>query len=330
MPGDLLFDEGNWKIGTSEKIWTCRCGSYWIVTHCGLPMEMKKCKCGAIVGGANHKPEAGFTQKEITKDKTEKGYVLESPGSRRNELERCLSPACVGLVRALLHSSLLLGIHADKQAIRDLMKEQPEDVEEFFWGHLRKDVACLAEALGRNTEDAVLTVHLFLRHLSNDSLADESAALSVLREKKDREEWETSFKALAQPFFQELEQTLNSVKEQRMNEGPHGSSVLLKIAYGPDTTFPRPAKAGLINQPCMWRFEQKMTIQTLMHFLQQEDRGGAGNPYPILLEAPLEAGEHLPRPTPARHFPSAELPDPLLPKQPQRGKVHSPAIPGPA
>ncbi|XP_029861828.2 E3 ubiquitin-protein ligase RNF213-like [Aquila chrysaetos chrysaetos] len=292
MPGDLLFDEGNWKIGTSEKIWTCRCGSYWIVTHCGLPMEMKKCKCGAIVGGANHKPEAGFTQKEITKDKTEKGYVLESPGSRRNELERCLSPACVGLVRALLHSSLLLGIHADKQS-------KPEDVEEFFWGHLRKDVACLAEALGRNTEDAVLTVHLFLRHLSNDSLADESAALSVLREKKDREEWETSFKALAQPFFQELEQTLNSVKEQRMNEGPHGSSVLLKIAYGQTPPFQDLPRQGLINQPCMWRFEQKMTIQTLMHFLQQEDRGGAGNPYPILLEllSKLENISHV------RHLP---------------------------
>lgn len=34
------------------------------------------------------------------------------------------------------------------------------------------------------------------------SLTDDSTALSILREKKDREEWETSFKALAQPFFQ--------------------------------------------------------------------------------------------------------------------------------
>lgn len=51
------------------------------------------------------------------------------------------------------------------------MKEEPEDVEEFFWGHLQKDMACLAEALSRNTEDAVLTVHLFLQHLSNDNPA---------------------------------------------------------------------------------------------------------------------------------------------------------------
>jgi len=34
------------------------------------------------------------------------------------------------------------------------------------------------------------------------SSPDECASLSILREKKDREEWETSFKALAQPFFQ--------------------------------------------------------------------------------------------------------------------------------
>ncbi|XP_072704248.1 E3 ubiquitin-protein ligase rnf213-alpha-like isoform X2 [Ciconia boyciana] len=299
MPGDLLFDEKNWKTGATDKIWTCRCGLYWAVTNCGLPMEVKKCKCGAAVGGTNHKPERGFVQKEITKDKTEKGYILESPLSRRNDLERCLSPACVGLVRALLHSSLLLGIYADKQAILDLMKEEPEDLEEFFWGHLRKDVECLAEALSRNTEDAVLTVHLFLQYLSNNNPADESAALSILHEKKDREEWETSFKLLAQPFFQEWEQSLNSVKEQRMNEGPHGSSLLLKIAYGQTPPFQDLLRQGLINQPCMWRFEQKITIQTLMHFLQQEAGEGTENPYPILLEllSKLENIRHV------RHLP---------------------------
>lgn len=51
------------------------------------------------------------------------------------------------------------------------MKKKPEDVEEFFWGHLRKDMVYLAEALGRNTEEAMLTVHLFLQHLSKDSPA---------------------------------------------------------------------------------------------------------------------------------------------------------------
>ena len=69
-----------------------------------------------------------------------------------------------------------------------------------------------------------------------------------------------------------------------MKEGPHGSSLLLKIAYGQTPPFPDLPAQGLINRPCMWRFERKTTIQTLMHLLQQEDGEGAGNPYPILLE----------------------------------------------
>ncbi|XP_042653147.1 E3 ubiquitin-protein ligase rnf213-alpha-like [Tyto alba] len=299
MPGDLLFDKENWKIGDTEAVWSCQCGLYWIVTNCGKPMERKECQCGAVVGGANHNPEEGFEKKEITTDKTEKGYILESPLLRRNELERCLSPACIGLARALLHSSLLLGIYANKEAIIDLIKKKPADVEEFFWDHLRKDVACLAEALGRNTEDAMLTVHLFLQHLSNVNPTDEDVALGILPEKKDREEWETSFKALAQPFFQGLDKSINSVKEQRMNEGPQGSSILLKIVYGQTPPFEELPSQELIDQPCMWRYERKTTIQTLMHFLQQEGGEGTGNPYPILLEllSKLENIQHV------RHLP---------------------------
>ncbi|XP_074663829.1 E3 ubiquitin-protein ligase rnf213-alpha-like isoform X2 [Strix aluco] len=294
MPEDLLFDEKNWKIGTTDKIYFCRCGSRWVVTECGRPTVVKKCQCGADVGGICHKPVPGFMEKKITEDTTEKGYILGSPLSRGNDLERCLSPACVGLARALLHSSLLLGLYSDKKAILDLMKEQVEDVEQFFWGHLQKDVECLAEALNRNTEDAVLTVHLFLQDLINNP-ADEGVALSVLPEKEDRKEWETSFRAVAQPFFQKLEQRLNSVKEQRMNECPHGSNLLLKIAYGQTLPFEDVPREGLINQPCMWKFEQKTTIQSLMHFLQQEDGEGTESSYPILLEllSKLENIQHV-------------------------------------
>ncbi|XP_026723316.1 E3 ubiquitin-protein ligase RNF213-like, partial [Athene cunicularia] len=284
MPGDLLFNEKNWKIGQRDTIYTCQCGSCWVVTECGLPTEVRKCQCGAAVGGTDHKPVGGFMSENTTENKMEKGYILGSPLSRRNELERCLSPACVGLARTLLHSSLLLGLYSDKKAVLDLMKEQVEDVEQFFWGHLQKDVACLAEVLSRNTEDTVLTVHLFLQDLSNNNPTDEGVALSILPKKKDREEWETSFKALAQPFFQKLEQRLNSVKEQRMNEGPHGSNLLLKIAYGQTPPLENLPREGLINQPFMWKFEQKTTIQSLMHFLQQEDGEGSGCSYPILLE----------------------------------------------
>lgn len=49
------------------------------------------------------------------------------------------------------------------------MKHKPGDVEKFFWGHLEKDITYLGEALSRNMDDAMLTVHLFLQHLSTNS-----------------------------------------------------------------------------------------------------------------------------------------------------------------
>ncbi|KAM9300337.1 E3 ubiquitin-protein ligase rnf213-alpha-like [Morus bassanus] len=282
MPGDLLFDQKNWKIGQDDTAWTCQCGSYWIVTNCGRRGEVKQCLCGAKVGGINHRPVSGFIRKEITEDRTGKGYILGSPLIRKIESERDLSPASVCLARALLHSSMLLGIYTDKQAILSLMTEKPKDVAKFFWDHLEKDIECLAEALSRNTEDATVTVHLFLQHLSN-STAGQNMALNTLLKQEDQRQWETCFKTLTQLFFQALEQSLTSVKQQRLRD-PQGSNLLLQIAYGQVTPFKDQPNLGIIGLSYMWRFEQKMSIQTLMHLLQQEHREGEGNNYPVLLE----------------------------------------------
>ncbi|XP_074672203.1 E3 ubiquitin-protein ligase rnf213-alpha-like isoform X1 [Strix aluco] len=282
MPEDLLFDQKNWKIGQYDTPWTCRCGSYWIVTNCGHPGEVRQCLCGAKVGGINHKPERDFVRKEITEDKTVKGYILGSPSIRRIELERDLSPASVCLARALLHSSMILGLYTDKQAILSLMTEKPKDVAKFFWDHLEKDIECLAEALSRNTEDATVTVHLFLQHLNN-STTGQNMVLNILLRQEDRRQWETCFKTLTQSFFQAWEQSLTSVKQQRMRDS-QGSNLLLQIAYGQMTPFKDQPNLGLIGLSNMWKFEQKMSIQTLMHLLQQEHREGEGNRYPVLLE----------------------------------------------
>ncbi|XP_009695289.1 PREDICTED: E3 ubiquitin-protein ligase RNF213-like [Cariama cristata] len=81
MPGDLLFDEKNWKMGKTEKIWTCsQCGMFWTVTNCGLPMEVKTCVCGAAVGGTDHKAETGFMHKEITTGMGKNAVVGQSKG----------------------------------------------------------------------------------------------------------------------------------------------------------------------------------------------------------------------------------------------------------
>ncbi|KAM6439343.1 E3 ubiquitin-protein ligase rnf213-alpha-like isoform 2-T2 [Rhynochetos jubatus] len=284
MPGDLLFDEKNWKIGETDTLWVCRCGSYWTITNCGRPWEVKQCLCGAKVGGTNHTPEEGFMRKKITVDKTGKGYILGSPSTRRIDLERDLSPASVCLARVLLHSSMLLGIYTNKQEFLSLMTEKPNDVEKFFWDHLEKDIECLAEAISKNTEEATVTVHLFLQHLSDSTTVEgQNIALNILRTQEDRRQWETCFKTLTQPFFQNLEQRLTSAKQQRMND-PQGSNLLLQIVYGQMTPFEDQPNLGLIGLSYMWRFEQKISIQTLTHLLHQEHGEGEESRYPVLLE----------------------------------------------
>ncbi|KAM9245412.1 E3 ubiquitin-protein ligase rnf213-alpha-like [Leptosomus discolor] len=282
MPEDLLFDQKNWKIGERDTPWICQCGSYWIITDCGRPWEVKQCLCGAKVGGTKHEPERGFMKVKISEDKTGKGYILGSPSIRRIELERDLSPASVCLARALLHSSMLLGFYTDKQAILSLMTEKPNNVAKFFWDHLEKDIECLAKALSRNTEDATVTVHLFLQHFSN-STTGQNVTLDILLRQEDRRQWEACFKTLTQPFFQALDQNLTCVKQHRLRS-PQGSNLLLQIAYGQMTPFKDQPHLGLIGLSYMWRFEQKTSIQTLIHLLQQEYREGEGNSYPVLLE----------------------------------------------
>ncbi|CAM4686184.1 unnamed protein product [Lepidochelys kempii] len=288
MPGDLLFDMTNWKHNPGEKLWRCQCGQHWRIEDCGRPYVIIKCLCGSEIGGTDHKPVEGFEEVDITKDKTERGYVLGSPSSRNKETERDLPAASVCIARALLHSSMLLGTFTDRQSILELMKVKPQDSEKFFLDHLEKDIQFLAESLSGIIDDATMTVHLFLRCIL-DSTADTNMTIKVMHEKADRVQWESCFKAVTQSFFQVLEQKLASAKQQIVEEGAHSSNVLLKVAYGQSPPFSHLLSFGLINMPCMWRFEQRMTLQRLTHLVQQEN---GADQFPVLLEL-LSKHQHI-------------------------------------
>ncbi|XP_014379404.2 E3 ubiquitin-protein ligase RNF213-like [Alligator sinensis] len=278
MPDDRFSDMKNWKMDNIKRIWSCKCGQLWCIDMCGLPMEEKTCSCGHPVGGLNHKPVEGFVEVNRSKDIIERGYILESPGSRSIEGERDLPPASVCLARVLLHSSMLLGTFTERQSVLNLMKEKPEVAEEFFQEHLEKDITFLAESLGRNIDDATIIVHLFLRYLL-DSTEDEEMTVKSMHEKEDRKNWESCFKTLTHSIFQGLKDKLASAK-QEIAEGAHSSSIL-KIAEGQTLPFSDLSSTGLINKPCIWQFEQKMTVQHLTHLIQQEN---GTNQFPVLLE----------------------------------------------
>ena len=42
---------------------------------------------------------------------------------------------------------------------------RPNELPEFFWGHLERDLQLVGVALGKNVEEAAIIVHLVSRHI---------------------------------------------------------------------------------------------------------------------------------------------------------------------
>ena len=72
----------------------------------------------------------------------------------------------------------------------------PQELPEFFWGHLERDVQLLATALGRNPEDAAIVVHLVLRNILTITPPTAAIPLRTLGTRDVRSQWENHFSGL--------------------------------------------------------------------------------------------------------------------------------------
>ena len=106
-------------------------------------------------------------------DITQTGHSLGHPDARGDALvpERSLSPAACCIVRAIMHSALVwtsCNNDAETEGLVTLVKNglrTPQELPEFFWGHLQRDVQLLARALGENYEEAAIVLHLVLQNI---------------------------------------------------------------------------------------------------------------------------------------------------------------------
>ena len=101
-----------------------------------------------------------------------------------------------------MHSALLWVSCNDDSATEGLLAlvksglQSPQELPEFFWGHLEKDVQLLARALGRNPEDAAIVVHLVLRNMVTVIPQSFAPSLGTLGTRDNRSQWENQFKGL--------------------------------------------------------------------------------------------------------------------------------------
>ena len=141
---------------------------------------------------------------QLRTDATQTGHSLGHPTTRSSvqSPERSLSPAACCILRAIMHSALVWVSCNDDTAtggLVDLVKsglQSPQELPEFFWGHLQRDVQLLGQALGKNPEDAAIVVHLVLRNILTVSPPTAAAALGALGTREARSQWESQFSGL--------------------------------------------------------------------------------------------------------------------------------------
>ena len=101
-----------------------------------------------------------------------------------------------------MHSALLwVGCNDDNATggLLALVKsglQSPQELPEFFWGHLERDVQLLATALGKNPEDAAIVVHLVLRNMLTISPPSAAVSLGTLGTRDTRSQWERQFREM--------------------------------------------------------------------------------------------------------------------------------------
>ena len=101
------------------------------------------------------------------------GHCLGRPESRSPlpSSMRHLSPAACSVVRAIMHSALVYVSCNSTTATEGLLEMvrvedlHPSELPEFFWRHLETDVKDLAQAIGKNEDEAAIVLHLILKQI---------------------------------------------------------------------------------------------------------------------------------------------------------------------
>ena len=105
------------------------------------------------------------------------GHCLGQPNGRSviPFPERSMSSVACNVLRAIMHSALTWASCNNNSATEGLLELvkptlHPNELPEFFWGHLEKDLQLLSKALGKSMDEAAIVVHLVLRRILTSDL----------------------------------------------------------------------------------------------------------------------------------------------------------------
>uniref|UniRef100_A0A8C1NX99 RING-type E3 ubiquitin transferase n=1 Tax=Cyprinus carpio TaxID=7962 RepID=A0A8C1NX99_CYPCA len=231
MPDDHTSDAQQWLTGEKDlKMYLCANRHACFVGECGKPMTTSHCAtCGVPIGGQNHNPVEGFIEANGIPDMTRPGHILGHAENRSEAPNRNHTSAQSCLLRLCLHLAMLQGAIYDQQGIRNMIHPNVNDVYEFLWQHLEKDMEVLGKTLNLNLDDSAIIIHLILSRF----LQTTSGAGVDLSKRKYREQWETTVcKTVISPVLKNFERKLGRAQDLIAADNKLSNSPLVKVLRG--------------------------------------------------------------------------------------------------
>ncbi|KAI1886440.1 hypothetical protein AGOR_G00195780 [Albula goreensis] len=271
MPDDHTSEALQWmrREGRNMQIYYCANGHPCV---CGRPVQIGVCPdCKAHVGGLNHNPVQGFTKAFSIKDETRTGHILGDASRRSDAPDRERNLAEWSVLRLFTHLALLLGAGPHLQAVRAMIHPQVQDVREFLWQHLERDMEVLGRTLGQNMDNTALTIHLLLQAFLQHSTGvySPSPAGADLSSRQGRQQWEIQVcRYVINPVIQGLEGKLVRAQELVATDtGLSGSPLLQVLRAEPCAQLALPSDCPTFHS-AFWMVPEILSMERLTQILE--------------------------------------------------------------
>ncbi|XP_066927560.1 E3 ubiquitin-protein ligase rnf213-alpha-like [Clytia hemisphaerica] len=267
----------------------CPNGHVYVITECGRAMTNRPCpECGANIGGRDHTLDQQNKRVDGQRNNTLAGYSCGSHQQRPQFAapERQLKPLNNLLQRLLINLSMLLGcFESNPNSILALIHQAPDhDVVGFFVNHLRLDFRLLREVLGKNNEDIILLIHLFIRHLRTlnlNHLDQQGATVTQLPQPNGRNQFENDFDLIfVQSFVQSYNNDLEGTKRRCLDDLQVGADPLIRRLYEIDEHRETPtSNFDVMKATQLWRYRQPLSINHMRMKLQEKFTQNGGEEF---------------------------------------------------
>ncbi|GAA6226553.1 E3 ubiquitin-protein ligase rnf213-beta-like [Lates japonicus] len=275
MPDDHTSEARQWLKERRLQEYTCPNGHVCFVGECGKPVVVSQCPdCGLQIGGLNHNPVSGFTQKTESRDQTRTGHVLGEAGRRSEAPERQMTSAQSCVLRLLTHLAMLQGTTRNQRGVYDMIHPRPNNVVNFLWNHLEKDMRVLGQTLNQNPDNTAVTVHLILSVCTGFTTG--SRARPDLSSRQGRQQWEKLVcDSAINPVLNNLQSNLADAQNRiSADDGLAGSPLISLLSGDPGNMLSLPSDCPT-HRSSFWTFPEMMTVERFSQLVGEAQGRGS-------------------------------------------------------